>query len=201
MQLIAALWFDDKCVKDLANDDICYKLPFIYDRSIYDKCVKDLAKLHRHGFLEKCISPNDDICYKLPFIYDKMLGRYEATQVDGVYVYMHRKLLAYYQYVVIYLLQFSSRTITYYFPLHYYSFVEDLEARKEVLPFNRDIHDVYFFLCVGYHLKKAKLVEYFPQIYLDYGFLEQKIRNVDMLSTIADLETFQEYIGIFKLKF
>ncbi|XP_004536855.1 uncharacterized protein LOC101448318 isoform X3 [Ceratitis capitata] len=170
-QLIAALWFDDKCVKDLANDDICYKLPFIYDRSIYDKCVKDLAKLHRHGFLEKCISPNDDICYKLPFIYDKMLGRYEATQVDGVYVYMHRKLLA------------------------YYHFVEDLEARKEVLPFNRDIHDVYFFLCVGYHLKKAKLVEYFPQIYLDYGFLEQKIRNVDMLSTIADLETFQEYIA------
>ncbi|XP_017473401.1 PREDICTED: uncharacterized protein LOC108364161 isoform X3 [Rhagoletis zephyria] len=131
-------------------------------------CEKDLIKLHRHGFLEKCILETGDF-FKLPFIYGKMKERYVVT--DEEIVDMHKKLL------------------------EYYHFVEDLDARKEVLPFQRDVHDFYFFLCIGYHLKKSGLTHYFRQIYLDYGFLEQKMRNVDLLSTIADLETFRHYIA------
>ncbi|XP_053966819.1 uncharacterized protein LOC128868581 isoform X1 [Anastrepha ludens] len=133
------------------------------------KCEKDLEKLHRHGFLEKSTSEVGDIVYKLPFIYGKIKERDEVADEDMAH--MHKKLLA------------------------YYHFVEDLEARKEVLPFQRDIHDFYFFLCIGYHLKKSGLTHYFKQIYLDYGFLEQKMRTVDLLNTIVDLETFRHYIA------
>ncbi|XP_067627761.1 uncharacterized protein Dark isoform X2 [Eurosta solidaginis] len=133
------------------------------------KCEKDLEKLHRHGFLEKYSSPVGDISYKLPFIYGKM--KEQDERMDEDMADMHKKLL------------------------NYYHFTEDLEARKGVLPFKRDIHDFYFFLCIGYHLKKSQLTGYFRQLYLDYGFLEQKMRAVDLLSTIADLETFRQYIA------
>ncbi|XP_054088757.1 uncharacterized protein LOC105216922 isoform X1 [Zeugodacus cucurbitae] len=133
------------------------------------RCEKDLDKLYRHGYLEKFISPRGEICYKQLFVYGKAMQNNEVTANDMME--MHRKLL------------------------NYYHLVEDLTARTEVLPFKRHIHDFYFFSCIGYHLKKAGFTDYFPQLYLDFGFLEQKLRKVDMLSTIADLETYHEYIA------
>nr|XP_036231056.1 uncharacterized protein LOC106614434 [Bactrocera oleae]XP_036231057.1 uncharacterized protein LOC106614434 [Bactrocera oleae]XP_036231058.1 uncharacterized protein LOC106614434 [Bactrocera oleae]XP_036231059.1 uncharacterized protein LOC106614434 [Bactrocera oleae]XP_036231060.1 uncharacterized protein LOC106614434 [Bactrocera oleae]XP_036231061.1 uncharacterized protein LOC106614434 [Bactrocera oleae] len=134
-----------------------------------DKCEKDLEKLYRHGFLEKFISPHDEICYKQLFVYGKTKRNNEVTAAD--IMDMHKKLL------------------------NYYHLVEDLATRSEVLPFERDIHDFYFFSCIGYHLNKSGLTGYFRQLYLDFGFLEQKIRKVDLLSTIADLETYEQYIA------
>uniref|UniRef100_A0A0K8W1M1 Apoptotic protease-activating factor 1 n=1 Tax=Bactrocera latifrons TaxID=174628 RepID=A0A0K8W1M1_BACLA len=135
------------------------------------KCEKDLEKLYyRHGFLEKLISPYGEICYKQLFVYGKTKQNDEVSAADMVD--MHKKLL------------------------NYYHLVEDLARRSEVLPFRRDMHGFYFFSCIGYHINKSGLTDYFRQLYLDFGFLEQKIRNVDLLSTIADLETYQEYIAV-----
>lgn len=66
-----------------------------------------------------------------------------------------------------------------------------LELRSEPdLPNDRYIH-----FYIGYHLKEAQYFHLFPRLFLDFGFLEQKLRYTLLPNTIGDLTIFRQEIG------
>ncbi|KAL7033985.1 hypothetical protein ACKWTF_007806 [Chironomus riparius] len=54
-------------------------------------------------------------------------------------------------------------------------------------------NDNYFYFYIGYHLIGAKKIELF-EMYLDFGFLEEKIRYAKLPNTLGDLTKFSEKI-------
>lgn len=55
--------------------------------------------------------------------------------------------------------------------------------------------DGYFFFYIGYHIKEAERNELFPKIFLDFGFLEQKLRATGLPNTIGDLKLYRQLIA------
>ncbi|XP_054089999.1 uncharacterized protein LOC105216935 [Zeugodacus cucurbitae] len=58
------------------------------------RCEKDLDKLYRHGYLEKLISPCGEVSYKQLFVYAKLMHSDEVSANDIIEV--KRKLMQYY---------------------------------------------------------------------------------------------------------
>lgn len=54
--------------------------------------------------------------------------------------------------------------------------------------------DGYFYFYIGYHIKEAERFEAFPAIFLDFGFLEQKLRATGLPNTIGDLKLYRQLI-------
>lgn len=54
--------------------------------------------------------------------------------------------------------------------------------------------DGYFYYYIGYHLKEAERYDAFPKIFLDFGFLEQKLRATQLPNTIGDLKLYRQLI-------
>lgn len=54
--------------------------------------------------------------------------------------------------------------------------------------------DGYFYYYIGYHIKEAERLEVFPKIFLDFGFLEQKLRATGLPNTIGDLRLYRSLI-------
>lgn len=55
--------------------------------------------------------------------------------------------------------------------------------------------DNYFHYYIGHHLKEANMEELFPMLYLDFGFLEKKLRVSHLPNTIGDLSRFYNEIA------
>lgn len=55
-------------------------------------------------------------------------------------------------------------------------------------------HDGYFHFYIAYHLKEANMIEMFPKLFLDFGFLEQKLRATGLPNTLGDLKMFEKEI-------
>lgn len=73
--------------------------------------------------------------------------------------------------------------------------VENYEVERILLERNElnllDLEeDNYFHYYIGLHLKEANMDELFPILYLDFGFLEKKLRVSHLPNTIGDLSTY-----------
>lgn len=56
--------------------------------------------------------------------------------------------------------------------------------------------DRYVFFYIARHIREAGMVHLLPILYLDFGFLEQKLRATGLPNTIGDLQTYRtEIIG------
>lgn len=64
-----------------------------------------------------------------------------------------------------------------------------VEPDIELLPDDR-----YFHFFIGHHLKEANMCELFPKLYLDFGFLEQKLRSTGLPNLLGDLSTYKKEI-------
>lgn len=53
--------------------------------------------------------------------------------------------------------------------------------------------DGYFYYYIGYHIKEAERSEVF-RLFLDFGFLEQKLRATGLPNTIGDLKLYRPLI-------
>lgn len=51
--------------------------------------------------------------------------------------------------------------------------------------------DGYIYYYIGYHLQRSGQRHLFPQLYLDFGFLEQKLRYTGLPNTHGDLEEYR----------
>lgn len=54
--------------------------------------------------------------------------------------------------------------------------------------------DRYFHFFIGYHLKNANMKEIFPKLYLDFGFLEQKLRSTGLSNMLGDFSEYKDEI-------
>lgn len=70
--------------------------------------------------------------------------------------------------------------------------MEELDKRTEYeLNFPEDN---YFYFYIGYHLKESQMLEIFPRLFLDIGFLEQKLRITKLPNTLGDLNLYEKEI-------
>lgn len=75
-----------------------------------------------------------------------------------------------------------------------YSINEALIDRKDPTITNLPDDD-YFYFYIGYHLKESNILNLFPILYLDYGFLETKLRITGLPSTLEDLSVYRHEIA------
>lgn len=72
--------------------------------------------------------------------------------------------------------------------------VDSLENRKE--PDLIDLtDDNYFHIYIGFHLREAEMLDVFPKLFLDFGFLEQKLRASQTPNTVGDLVFYRSEIA------
>lgn len=146
------------------NSDI----PFKVLEKIWDtdcQQTEDIVlKFHKYSLIEKPISEGDDKACSLHYLHYHFLKQYVQQEEQESY---HRHLVEQYKVVKIF------------------------RERKELdLDFPNDNYFHYF---IPYHLVGAKMTELFD-LYLDFGFLEQKIRLTNLPNTVGDLYRFSEHI-------
>lgn len=62
-------------------------------------------------------------------------------------------------------------------------------------PFIIDLpNDYYFHFYIGYHLKEADMLTIFADLYLDFGFIEQKLRFTGLPNTLGDFNCYHDQI-------
>lgn len=55
--------------------------------------------------------------------------------------------------------------------------------------------DKYFHFYIGYHLKESAMVSLFPELYFDFGFIEQKLRFTGLPNTLGDFNSYKMEIA------
>ncbi|XP_058836484.1 uncharacterized protein LOC131693031 isoform X2 [Topomyia yanbarensis] len=75
-----------------------------------------------------------------------------------------------------------------------YRISEALHNRTELDLLKFFPNDNYFHFYIANHLKKSEMHELFPTLFLDFGFLEQKLRYTGLPNTVGDLRLYQEHI-------
>lgn len=68
-----------------------------------------------------------------------------------------------------------------------------LQRRREPELFDLP-DDGYVHYYIGYHLARSGHTELFPELFLDFGFLEQKLRHTGLPNTCGDLEEYRTSI-------
>lgn len=75
-----------------------------------------------------------------------------------------------------------------------YQIPEALRERTEPNIINLP-DDKYFHFYIGYHLKESAMVSFFPDLYLDFGFIEQKLRYTGLPNTLGDFNSYKTEIA------
>lgn len=156
------------CYKKMAiftdNSDIPFKVLEKIWNTDCQQTENIVLKLHKYSLIEKPISEGDDKACSLHYLHYHFLKQYVPQEEQVTY---HRHLISEYQ------VGFRFR------------------ERKELdLDFP---DDNYFYYFIPYHLVGAKMTDLFD-LYLDFGFLEQKIRLTNLPNTVGDLYRFSEHI-------
>lgn len=74
-----------------------------------------------------------------------------------------------------------------------YRINEALQNRTEL--YIADLpNDEYFHFYIGYHLKEANMHSLFADLYLDFGFIEQKLRYTRLPNTLGDFNVYHNAI-------
>lgn len=55
--------------------------------------------------------------------------------------------------------------------------------------------DKYFHFYIGYHLKESAMLSLFPELYFDFGFVEQKLRYTGLPNTLGDFNSYKTEIA------
>lgn len=56
------------------------------------------------------------------------------------------------------------------------------------------LDDKYFHFYIGYHLKESGMLSLFPDLYFDFGFVEQKLRYTGLPNTLGDFNSYKSEI-------
>uniref|UniRef100_A0A182Y6T6 APAF-1 helical domain-containing protein n=1 Tax=Anopheles stephensi TaxID=30069 RepID=A0A182Y6T6_ANOST len=124
-----------------------------------------LSKLERRGLLEKRVCKNK-MFYMMQYICYNDIMHPPGSDMTK----LHRRLLK------------------------NYSIRENLTNRRELELSNEFPNDDYFHFYIGYHIDKAGEHDLFPELYQDFGFLEQKLRIAGLANTVGDLRKYQDKI-------
>lgn len=57
------------------------------------------------------------------------------------------------------------------------------------------LDDKYFHFYIGYHLKESAMLSLFPDLYFDFGFVEQKLRYTGLPNTLGDFNSYKSEIA------
>ncbi|XP_049289038.1 uncharacterized protein LOC125766955 [Anopheles funestus] len=124
-----------------------------------------LSKLERRGLLEKRVCKNK-MFYMMQYICYNDIMHPPGSDMTK----LHRRLLK------------------------NYSIRENLTNRRELELTNEFPNDDYFYFYIGYHIDQAVEHDLFPELYQDFGFLEQKLRIAGLANTVGDLRKYQDKI-------
>lgn len=72
--------------------------------------------------------------------------------------------------------------------------VDALANRTDPNIVSEQLNDKYFYFFIAHHLMMAGRSELMPKLYLDIGFLEQKLRVAGLANTIGDLNAYRDKI-------
>ncbi|XP_021710103.1 uncharacterized protein LOC5567237 isoform X1 [Aedes aegypti] len=75
-----------------------------------------------------------------------------------------------------------------------YSISDAFRNRTELDLLNFFPNDHYFHFYIAIHLEQSRSYDLFPDLFTDFGFLEQKVRYTGLPNTVGDLRLFQERI-------
>lgn len=75
-----------------------------------------------------------------------------------------------------------------------YQISEALRTRTEPNICNLS-DDKYFHFYIGYHLKESAMFTLFPDLYFDFGFIEQKLRYTGLPNTLGDFNSYKTEIA------
>lgn len=103
---------------------------------------------------------------------------------------MHQRLVDSYGYV----LNKDCETPNIYRFFFVFRIVDALANRTDPNIVSDELDDKYFYYYIAHHLIMAKRTELMPKLYLDMGFLEQKLRATGLANTIGDLNGYRQII-------
>ncbi|KAL6265324.1 hypothetical protein P5V15_002125 [Pogonomyrmex californicus] len=83
---------------------------------------------------------------------------------------------------------------------HELKLMHELIIRRYCKYCNKDFsklpNDNYIYSYIGYHLEQAKLFKEFPQLYLNFDFIQAKIMHAGLNDLLLDLKMYRKYITI-----
>lgn len=140
--------------------------------------------LEKHNFLvQQCSLPFHYYSYLAQVVSDE-----EKKQMHCQLVQSYKYVLSLHIYIYHYLIELINHIV-------FFCSIESLIAtRTEPNMITLFPDDKYFYFFIGYHLKNAGMFSLFPKLYLDLGFLEQKLRATGLPNTIGDLKKYSKFI-------
>ncbi|XP_055902492.1 uncharacterized protein LOC129938776 isoform X2 [Eupeodes corollae] len=124
-----------------------------------------IAKFDKYSVINRQYLPDESLACVLPYVYSSYLKTIQDIDRQA----LHKSVIS------------------------YYKIVEVLENRKDLDLFSFN-NDYYFYHCIGYHLRESGQLELFPELFLDFGFLGEKLRSDGFANTIGDLNYFRTEI-------
>lgn len=125
------------------------------------------AKLINKGLLEKRYCKDQQVFYMLHYVCYSFLLKENLSENRAN---LHRRLV------------------------ESYRISEALQHRTELDLLKFFPNDNYFHFYIANHLEQSGMHELFPDLFLDFGFLEQKLRHTGLPNTVGDLRHYQELI-------
>ncbi|KAL9925573.1 death-associated APAF1-related killer [Glossina fuscipes fuscipes] len=153
----------------------CVGIPVKLIANLWRTSIHDAEEIvyifYKYSVIKTDLDDNDTMTCHLRFAYSSYLKTSPTIQSLINQLELHREIVKYYK-------------------VH-----QCLEFRSEVDLFcDKPLHDKYFFKYIGFHLLGAEYFDLFPKLYFDFGFLEQKMRSVGLLSSVADLKDYKREI-------